>query len=92
MNQLLTTLRLYACGGHQTSIGDFMRVHQSTVSRIFKRVTEAIARHRPDFIKMPIDHETIQVGRGFYVISRFPKVLGCIDGTHIKIQSPGLLF
>lgn len=25
----------------------------------------------------------------FYSISRFPRVISVVDGTHIKIQSPG---
>ncbi|KAJ8911230.1 hypothetical protein NQ315_014942, partial [Exocentrus adspersus] len=38
---------------------------------------------------MPNEHEIIHIGSAFYNISRFPKVIGCVDGTHIKIQSPG---
>ncbi|CAH1954211.1 unnamed protein product [Acanthoscelides obtectus] len=39
---------------------------------------------------MPNDaDEIIRVQNGFYRICRFPRVIGCIDGTHIKMQSPG---
>lgn len=89
INQLLTTLRFYACDGHQVSIGDFIGVHQTTVSRIISKVSTAIANLRPNYIKMPSAHEMLQTQQDFFAISRFPRVLGCLDGTHIKIQSPG---
>lgn len=89
MNQLLTTLRLYSCCGHQTAIGDFIGAHQSTVSRIVNRVTNAIAQLTPQFISMPNERERLHIATAFYNIAQFPKVLGCVDGTHIKIQSPG---
>lgn len=66
-----------------------MGIHQTTVSRILKRVTNAIARLRPRFIRMPEQHEAVHIPNMFYRIARFPKLIGCVDGTHIKIQSPG---
>lgn len=89
INQLLTTLRFYACAGHQTSIGDFIGMHQSTVSRIVNKVSVALAGLNRRYIKMPEANEIVRVQNDFYNIARFPRVLGCIDGTHIKIQSPG---
>lgn len=91
MNQLLTGLRFYACGGQQDSIGDFIGTHQSTISRIIKRVSESIASLRPQYIKMPLANDVLHIQHGFYRIARFPTVIGCLDGTHIKIQSPGRL-
>lgn len=91
MNQLLLTLRFYATGEHQLSIGDFVGAHQTTVSRIIYKVSNAIADLCPRYVKMPSAQEQIRVQNGFYEIARFPRVLGCIDGTHIKIQSPGNL-
>ncbi|KAJ8915261.1 hypothetical protein NQ315_014768 [Exocentrus adspersus] len=38
---------------------------------------------------MPNRQEQIHIQSRFYNISRFPRVIGCIDGTHIKIQNPG---
>ncbi|KAJ8954814.1 hypothetical protein NQ317_009290 [Molorchus minor] len=89
INQLLTTLRFYATCGHQNAIGDFMGMHQSTASRIIRKVSEAIATLRPQYIRMPLQREIIHTQNEFYQISRFPRVIGCVDGTHIKIQSPG---
>lgn len=89
INQLLTTLRWYASNSHQISVGDFMGFNQSTVSRIVSKVTNAIAGLRPLYISMPTNNEILHTQEKFYRIARFPRVVGCIDGTHIKIQSPG---
>lgn len=91
MNQLLTMLRFYATGGHLSTIGDFMGIHEGTASKIIKRTSEAVARLRPTYIKMPENEaEIIDVQNKFFGIASFPRVLGNIDGTHIRIQSPGL--
>ncbi|KAJ8976672.1 hypothetical protein NQ317_004754 [Molorchus minor] len=79
-NQLLTTLRFYAICGHQNAI-DFMEMHQSTASRIIRKVSQAIATLRPQYIRMPIQQEIIYTQNKFYQISRFPRVIGCVDGT-----------
>lgn len=89
MNQLLTTLRFFATNTHQISVGDFMGLHQTTASRIISKVSRAIANLRPQHIQMPSDNEMLHIQEEFYRISRFPRVVGCIDGTHIKIQSAG---
>lgn len=92
MNQLLTTLRFFATGGHISSIADFMGMHTSTASRIISKVSGAIASLRPRYVKMPEGNEIIDVQTDFFNIAGFPRVLGCIDGTHIRIQSPGNVF
>lgn len=38
---------------------------------------------------MPTGGEISTTKQEFYEISRFPNVLGAIDGTHVKIISPG---
>lgn len=69
-----------------------MGIHQTTVSRIVSNVSLAIGNLRPQYIKMPSNHEILHTQEEFYRISRFPRVVGCIDGTHIKIQTLGNLF
>ncbi|KAJ3655790.1 hypothetical protein Zmor_014903 [Zophobas morio] len=90
INQLLTTLRFFASGGHLSTVADYMGMHISTVSRIVRRVSDAIARLYHHFIKMPqtlMEQRLIQ--NGFFDIARFPRVIGAINCTHIKIESPG---
>lgn len=84
------TLRFYATGSHFLSAADFSGVSKTSSHRIIHRVTAAIVRLRPRYIKFPvladeIKREQIQ----FFNIARFPRVIGCIDCTHIKIQSFG---
>lgn len=86
----MTYLRFYACNAHQNCIGDFINVHQTTASRIISKVTRAIAALSHQYIKMPREaDEIVRSQNSFYRIARFPRVIGCVDGTHIKIQSPG---
>lgn len=70
--------------------GDFLGIHKSTASRAIKLVSRTLATLRPEYINFP---ETIEerngVVQGFYNIARFPRVIGAIDCTHIKIRSPG---
>jgi hypothetical protein len=62
-------------------------MHKSTVSKIVKKVTTAIAGLRPQAIKLP---ETVQekadIMQRFYQKARFPKVLEAIVGTHIRMH------
>lgn len=92
MNQLLVTLRFYATNSMLISIGDFSGISKATAGRIIRRVTIAIARLRPNYIKMPeTEEEMRQVTEELFKISKFPCVLGTIDCIHVKIQSPGML-
>jgi hypothetical protein len=90
INQLLTCLRYYATDGHLMAIADFTGMHTSTVSRIILRVSRAIASLGQRFIKMSErDEQLQQTAQDFFVTARFPRVIGALDGTHVKIISPG---
>lgn len=83
-------LRFYACGSFQIVLGDFGGIHQTTAGKILKRVTRALTQCRRQFIHMPnTEAEKSAVKEQFFRIARFPQVLGAVDGTHIRIQSPG---
>ncbi|KAH1028117.1 hypothetical protein HUJ05_001511 [Dendroctonus ponderosae] len=88
INQILTALRFYACDAHQNCIADFMGIHQTTASKVIKNVSNAIADLRPRYVKMPSNDEIYRTQNGLFQIARFPRVIGCIDGTHIRISSP----
>lgn len=91
VNQLLITLRFYATGSHLLAVGDMHGVHVSTVSRIIKRVSTALIRLRNRYINMPSTDAEIQTSQGeFYSLANFPNVIGTLDCTHVKIQSPGM--
>lgn len=87
---LVLTLRFYATGSFLLTVADFCGVSEATACRIVKKVSIAIAKLCPEFITMPTkEHEVKTVKSMFYKIAKFPKVIGCIDCTHIRIQSPG---
>ena len=89
-NQVLITLRFLASGSFQQVTGDSLAsLDKSTVSRIVRRVTVALSRKMNQFIKFPQSQEERDtVKQGFYEIANFPCVIGCVDGTHIKIIAP----
>ncbi|XP_070521825.1 putative nuclease HARBI1 [Cardiocondyla obscurior] len=87
LHQLLLTLRFYATGTFQIVIADFAGIHASTACRIIKKVTIALASECRHYICFP--ENTINVEKEFYNIAKFPRVVGAIDCTHIKVQSPG---
>ncbi|XP_018363578.1 PREDICTED: putative nuclease HARBI1 isoform X2 [Trachymyrmex cornetzi] len=90
MQQLLLTLRFYATGSFIISAGDFAGVSTTSAHRIIHRVTNAIARLRARFMKFPTTNNEIKKQQlEFYKISRFPRVVGCIDCTHVRVQSFG---
>lgn len=90
MTQLLLTLRFYAAGCHIITAGDFCGISKSSAHVIIHRVTNAIAHMRARYIRMPEDPlEIRQEQMQFYNIARFPRVIGCIDCTHIRVQSFG---
>lgn len=50
----------------------------------------SIANLRQEYVKMPLTVEQqAETMQQFYQIARFPRVLGAIDCTHIRIQSLG---
>ena len=87
--QVLLTLRFYATGTFQDVIADLIGVDTSTASRTISRVTDALLPHVRRFIKMPSQPAQLRrTKEKFFAMRGFPNVIGCIDGTHIRIQAP----
>lgn len=83
-------LRYLATGSFLLSVADFAGVSESSTCRYIHQACRAIAKHRSKFIYFPKNAvDTRKVVNGFYMRSRFPRVIGAVDCTHIKIQSPG---
>ena len=51
-------------------------------------VSHALLAKQSDFIKWPTGAELVVNKNAFYRRGRFPCVIGCVDGTHIRIQAP----
>jgi len=83
-------LKYLATGSFLLCVADFTGVSESLACRYVHQVCRAIERQRPDFISFPPNEiDRNRVVNGFYSHSRFPRVIGAVDCTHIKIQSPG---
>lgn len=90
INQLLATLRFFATGTHLLSIGDYIQADKATICRIVNRTARLIASLANEYIHMPRNElEIAEAQNKFYEVNGFPSVIGAIDGTHIRIQSPG---
>lgn len=84
------TLRYYATGSFQAVTADFIGVHKSTASRIIKLVSRELALLRPIYINFPeTAAEREVVCQQLYLIAKFPKCIGALDCTHVRIKSPG---
>ena len=63
-------------------------VDKSTVSRVVTNVSNALIAKQSEFITWPTDAEVAEVKNSFYRCGGFPCVIGCLDGSHIRIQEP----
>ncbi|XP_061166258.1 putative nuclease HARBI1 [Saccostrea echinata] len=86
--QILIALRFYASGSFLQVLGDTTGVDKSTVSRIVLKVSQSLVSLAPRFIKWPADEELTSIKSEFLKLAGFPVVIGCIDGTHARIQGP----
>ncbi|CAH2101370.1 unnamed protein product [Euphydryas editha] len=88
MQCLLITLHYFATGTFLTACGVLRGVTKASACRIIHKVSEAIAKLRPLFVKFPAD--TNNISQEFYEIARFPRVVGVIDCTHINMLKKGV--
>ncbi|XP_046803828.1 putative nuclease HARBI1 [Lucilia cuprina] len=84
--KLLLALRFYASGSFLITVADFCGLSISSAGRAVKDVSQAIASLSSEFIKFDAMQKNINE---FYKTAKFPKVIGAIDCTHVRIQSPG---
>lgn len=89
MYQIMMALRFYASGCFLQVIGDTFGVDKATVSRAITDVSNALTAKRLDFIKWPTDADELRkIKCNFFKRGGFPGVIGCVDGTHVRIQAP----
>jgi len=89
---MLLTFRIYATGSFLITVGDFSGVSTTSVHYLIHRVSAAIARLQSRYIQFPSTEQEIRKEQlCFYNIARFPRVIGCIDCTHVRVQSFGKL-
>ncbi|XP_039968061.1 putative nuclease HARBI1 [Bactrocera tryoni] len=90
--KLPTTLRFCAQGSYQLSIGNenMLGLAQPTVSVVLSEVLDALENFICQrWIKFNYTEAEMQQAKSYiYSNTRFPGVIGCVDGTHIKIVAP----
>ncbi|XP_061168264.1 putative nuclease HARBI1 [Saccostrea echinata] len=84
----MLALRFYASGSFMEVIGDTMGLDKSTVCRAINNVTDALLANKDRFIKWPNQEEIVRSKQNFFARRGFPGVIGCVDGTHVRIQAP----
>ncbi|XP_059219925.1 putative nuclease HARBI1 [Stomoxys calcitrans] len=92
--RLAATLRILAEGSYQKGAGNDFNVGlaQPTMSCVFHECIDAMYSELCSkwiTFKMS-EREKMEIKEHFYGQTRFPGVIGCIDGTHIKILAPTL--
>lgn len=88
---ILITIRFIASSGMLITVGDFAGIHKTTAGKHMWKVLQAIGELKSKFLTFPNDPNIIQnIKKDFYNIAKFPKVVGALDCTHVKIQSPGM--
>lgn len=85
-------LRFFAEGGYQTGVGKDHEVGlaQSSFSEVLSVVLCFFESEMcPVWIKTPTtEEEKRKISMNFYGKHKIPGVLGCVDGTHVKIIAP----
>ncbi|XP_052230655.1 putative nuclease HARBI1 [Dreissena polymorpha] len=88
--RIMLTLRFLASGAFLQIIGDTFGVDIATVSRVVTDVTNSLFALKDMVIRFPVtDADRRRVMTGFFEMRGFPGVIGCVDGTHVRIISPG---
>ncbi|MCL4144307.1 UNVERIFIED_CONTAM: hypothetical protein GTU68_041549 [Idotea baltica] len=82
----MATLRYLGSSSLQLTIGDTLGISQASVSRIVTNVCMALVRHLEEHIKWPENLNNTM--NDFFVTAGFPRVVGVIDGCHIRILEP----
>lgn len=91
--KILITLRYLATDVIQLNDADIHNVAQSTVSRVVTQVVSVLSS--PAIIKKFIcfptrPTEIADHAQEFHGLAQFPRVMGVIDGTHIRIVAPSV--
>lgn len=90
--KLSGTLRFFAEGGYQTGIGKDCDVSlaQCTLSKVLTEVLDIFEQNLCSkwisFCKTA--EEKRKIALALYVKHGIPSVIGCVDGTHVRIIAP----
>lgn len=86
--QVLLCLRYFATGAMHLLVGDSLNISRSSAGRCIRTIARHIANLARQFVVFPTGIDAASTKRDFSSIAGFPNVLGCVDGTQIKIIKP----
>ncbi|XP_058819571.1 putative nuclease HARBI1 [Topomyia yanbarensis] len=90
--KLSAALRFFAEGSYQKGVGNdvFVGMAQPTLSRSLSSIIDIFETEIcATAIKFPTDEaERDEIKMAFYEKTGFPGIIGCVDGTHVKIVAP----
>ena len=84
--QVLIALRYYASGSFLQVIGDTFGVDKTAASRVATGVSEVLWEKLGQFVQFPANTSSMKAG--VFEMAGFPGVIGCVDGSHIRIIAP----
>lgn len=90
--KLATFLRFLATGSYQQTVGNeiLSSTCKATVSRVIAEFLEIFENNIcENWIQMVRPEEENIIKQAFFDTTGFPGIIGCVDGTHIRIKSPG---
>ncbi|KAJ8321434.1 hypothetical protein KUTeg_001015 [Tegillarca granosa] len=83
--QVLVFVRILASGAFHLLIGVGVNISKAIAGRCIRRVAEAISSLAGKFIVFPTGNGIVHRKSGFCAVAGFPNVIGCIDGTQVRI-------
>ena len=87
--QILICLRYLAGGCYLNIIADTLKVSRASVSRSVTTVCSALCEVACQYIRMPSSEAVIdEVKQKFKELAGMPSILGCVDGTFVRIAKP----
>ena len=83
------TLYYFADEGRMRKVANSFGIGKTTVSKIIRRVTQAISKYLGSkFIVLPTNEKDIEeMTSNFYNSHGFPQFIGAVDGTHVGVKS-----
>ncbi|KAJ4929712.1 hypothetical protein JOQ06_018734 [Pogonophryne albipinna] len=87
LSAVCIALRYFATGSFLYAVGDVENLSKNTVCSAIHKVAHALAGLAESFVVFPGTCPTQTIKEGFYSMAGFPRVLGCIDCTHIPISA-----